>query len=571
MYMSLSYEQTQTDRIWLAPRVARWMPVQPALIERLNEQWESIVLPAGASPGDKRAPVVLGVHVRGTDTGTGHNLEFDFRAIDRYIAAHEACTIGEPCRRVVILLATDDTGYLNSTQQRYGSRVATQNGGDIQRSSGGAGVWESAVSNALALGEEVVMDTLLLARCDYVLRPASAVSEWAVYMNPVLFNNSFTFGLDNQPSPAWMGDVGNAAERLDNPVAGDANASCTSLAANLSAAYAATDPFEGSTYYQLVEYLSSHGVLFTMCEKYDNCSALARQGPGGADQPWSASWVNQHTGFRYFDADPEGRPLGVVMDPFGVTVRCMYASDGHSHRRDDHGCGPYSVDPAYGSRGETQLRASGQLDTTRRSLLSGLANTSADAIDCEDYYGINLGGSSPNVTAFHPINEGPRACERMKRDGTFVVEAATAAWQRMDAAIAGQPVCTPNDAMHAMSGQFWVYTGACSWAPTEWQSMADIFVNHLLPASEDVPDGAEARHLWNEIIARAPQDAPAERASTLAMFYIRTDNATEVSELRELAMTNADALGGLPVLVIDPTKLASGGPLFTCAVPPPGP
>ena len=231
------------------------------------------------------------------------------------------------------------------------------------------------------------------------------------------------------------------------------------------------------------------------------------------------------------------------MDPFSVTVRCMYASDGHSHRRDDHGCGPYSVDPAYGSRGETQLRASGQLDTTRRSLLSGLANTSADAIDCADYYGINLGGSSPNVTAFHPINEGPRACERMKRDGTFVVEAATAAWQRMDAAIAGQPVCTPNDAMHAMSGQFWVYTGACSWAPTEWQSMADIFVNHLLPASEDVPDGAEARHLWNEIIARAPQDAPAERASTLAMFYIRTDNATEVSELRELAMTNADALG----------------------------
>merc|ERR1719502_1634940 len=97
--------------------------------------------------------------------------------------------------------------------------------------------------------------------------------------------------------------------------------------------------------------------------------------------------------------------------------------------------------------------------------------------------------------------------------------------------------------------------------------MVDFFINHLLPASEDVPEGAEPRRLWNEIIARAPQDEPAERAATLAMFYIRTNNMTEVSEVRELAVTNADALGGVPVLVVDPARLASGGPLFTCAVP----
>ena len=285
MYMSDSYESIQSDRIWLAPRVARWMPVKPALIERLNEQWESIVLPAGASPGDQRAPVVLGVHVRGTDTRTGHGLEFDFRAIDRYIAAHEACTIGDPCRRVVILLATDDTGYLNSTQQRYGGRVATQNGGDIQRSSGGAGVWESAVSNALALGEEVMMDTLLLARCDYVLRgprpsPSGPLHEPGALQQLVhlWLGQPAIARMDGRCRQPQDGRVPTQNRLQEEMQAGVSRPTCRPRTQRRTLA-------EGSTYYQLVEYLSSHGVLFTMCEKYDNCSALARQGPGGADQP----------------------------------------------------------------------------------------------------------------------------------------------------------------------------------------------------------------------------------------------------------------------------------------------
>ena len=50
------------------------------------------------------------------------------------------------------------------------------------------------------------------------------------------------------------------------------------------------------------------------------------------------------------------------------------------------------------------------------------------------------------------------------------------------------------------------------------------------------------------------------------MFYMRTDNATEMEEVRELAATNARQLGNVPVLLIEPRSLASGGPLFTCAM-----
>ena len=62
-----------------------------------------------------------------------------------------------------------------------------------------------------------LLDTLLLSRCDFLLKPNSAVSEWAIYYNPRLSRNSYTFwggsqsnegtqSLPGQELPAWMSD-----------------------------------------------------------------------------------------------------------------------------------------------------------------------------------------------------------------------------------------------------------------------------------------------------------------------------------------------------------------------------
>merc|ERR1719506_913355 len=110
-------------------------------------------------------------------------------------------------------------------------------------------------------------------------------------------------------------------------------------------------------------------------------------------------------------------------------------------------------------------------------------------------------------------------------------------------------------APRAVSGQFWAYAGECSWAPTEWQAMVDMMVTQLVPRSSDVPAGAEARELWNEVVARGPDTPAEERASVQALFYIRsTDHRgsqTEEAELRQLAQRNAAAFGGVPLLVAD--------------------
>jgi len=260
--------------------------------------------------------------------------------------------------------------------------------------------------------------------------------------------------------------------------------------------------------------------------------------------------------------------MGVIMEPRHTTLRCMFPADGHTHQRDDNGCGAYSVDPVSGSRGASRLSEAARSDA-RAELVGRMRNRTVSNISCVEWYGLGVSGTSENVTAFHPLTDDAAACERMKHNHEFSIEAATAAWERMAEAIAGHPVCTPNlDAPHALTGQFWLYTGSCSWQPTEWQSMADFFINDLLPASADVPPSAEPRRLWNEIVAQPPANEHEELAATKAVFYIVSENRTEMDELHELSTRNAASLGNVPVLRIDLNRLARGGPLFECGAHP---
>ena len=67
-------------------------------------------------------------------------------------------------------------------------------------------VEEKGVSN-YQKGEDVLLDTLLLAETDFLLKSASAVSEYAVYFNPLLHDRSVDLQWKcghNQTSLEWM-------------------------------------------------------------------------------------------------------------------------------------------------------------------------------------------------------------------------------------------------------------------------------------------------------------------------------------------------------------------------------
>ena len=161
-----------------------------------NRQWSANVL-RGASPTSP----VLGVHMRGTDKYIGAGKigpEQYFPLIDAYLAANEGP--GKP--NVTIYLATDDTGYHDATVAKYGKRVGQQ--ANVDRATGDNAVWKAASSaGAHKRGMQVMLDSLLLSKCSYILKSNSAVSEFAIYFNPKLIENSYDFGLPDRKSPSW--------------------------------------------------------------------------------------------------------------------------------------------------------------------------------------------------------------------------------------------------------------------------------------------------------------------------------------------------------------------------------
>ena len=54
-------------------------------------------------------------------------------------------------------------------------------------------------------GEDVLLDALLLSRCDFLLHAASGVAEMAIYWNPRLHNDSVHLQYRKlRQRPAWL-------------------------------------------------------------------------------------------------------------------------------------------------------------------------------------------------------------------------------------------------------------------------------------------------------------------------------------------------------------------------------
>ena len=121
-------------------------------------------------------------------------------------------------RNSTVFVATDSPSFLAEVRARWLARwpasafrwrdvlraeenVAFSRRGKVSRS-----------SNARK-GEEVLLDALLLSRCDYLLHSASGVAEFAIYWNLKLHRRSVHLQYTrNRQSPPW-GEREDAVER----------------------------------------------------------------------------------------------------------------------------------------------------------------------------------------------------------------------------------------------------------------------------------------------------------------------------------------------------------------------
>lgn len=100
-----------------------------------------------------------------------------FPLIDAYLGAHPDA---------LIFLATDDARYHARMQRRYGptGRISSTGSGFVTR----AVVTDPRLAGGTK-GDGALLDALLLARVDFLLKSDSAVAEFGLWLNPRLHWN----------------------------------------------------------------------------------------------------------------------------------------------------------------------------------------------------------------------------------------------------------------------------------------------------------------------------------------------------------------------------------------------
>lgn len=127
---------------------------------------------------------MLGVHIRLTDAAAGFEgrqtvaIEHFFDATDSWLAEHPGAGI---------FLATDEAQIIERFTARYGVRVTFQ---DCLRSEDGTSIhgrYDAGVSGSpYQKGREVLIDAMLLARCNYLIRTHSRVTAFSLCWSPEL-------------------------------------------------------------------------------------------------------------------------------------------------------------------------------------------------------------------------------------------------------------------------------------------------------------------------------------------------------------------------------------------------
>ena len=82
-----------------------------------------------------------------------------------------------------IFIATDQKQFIDIIKFKYQQRVISY---DAIRSTSLRNTFQKQDGNCYTKGEDVLIDCLLLSKCDFLLKCTSAVGEYALYFNPQL-------------------------------------------------------------------------------------------------------------------------------------------------------------------------------------------------------------------------------------------------------------------------------------------------------------------------------------------------------------------------------------------------
>jgi len=135
----------------------------------------------------------LGVHIRGTDFAYASPTR-----LERYIVAIHQHAKERNLEDFRIFLATDQVQFVELFIAEFGNRIITY---ECMRSDSDVPVflWDNA--DAYRKGEDVLIDILLLSRCDFLIKSTAAVGEYGLWFNPSL--ECIDFAPENTLKPTY--------------------------------------------------------------------------------------------------------------------------------------------------------------------------------------------------------------------------------------------------------------------------------------------------------------------------------------------------------------------------------
>ena len=193
-----SQKKALPARTLRAEQMKKWVHIRPAVSALADQVWTK------ATAGMAAGVPILGVHLRGTDKFLKQKVEPEqyYPFVDGWFKKH-------PTSRVFV--ATDDSTYLAKFVARYGPALVVGQGDVIRGSSEKGGpnphqTTSTSTSEAFKKGCQVLVDSICLSKASFLVKSASAVSEFAIYWNLDLMQNSYDFDLWDSPKPAWFDD-----------------------------------------------------------------------------------------------------------------------------------------------------------------------------------------------------------------------------------------------------------------------------------------------------------------------------------------------------------------------------
>mmetsp|Transcript_5788 Transcript_5788/g.18075 ORF Transcript_5788/g.18075 Transcript_5788/m.18075 type:complete len:1617 (+) Transcript_5788:79-4929(+) len=144
------------------------------IVQAVDQFWSSHFAPGA---------YVVGVHMRGTDKKA--EIGGEIVPPQRYMFHIDSHLRERP--HALIFLATDSPLFLRLMRERYGAKVFARN---ALRSERNAFLDLLADGTNARKGADVLIDSLLLSRCSFLLKSSSAVGEFAIYFNLSLHSRS---------------------------------------------------------------------------------------------------------------------------------------------------------------------------------------------------------------------------------------------------------------------------------------------------------------------------------------------------------------------------------------------